>query len=87
MVNLDLRGLSLLNIDVFKRHFSKCSRIEIFFDKWFKTNDRDPKFSLFQPFRFYLIGKLFKTCIEEHLIRLRWPLLPNFLPNYVHLLN
>ena len=48
--NLDLSGLSLLNIDVFKRHFSKSIRIEIFFDKWFKNKGRGPKFSLVEPF-------------------------------------
>lgn len=55
--------LGLLNIDVFKRHFSKCARIEIFFDKWFNTNDRGSKFSLFQPFLFnfcvYSVGRRF----------------------------
>ncbi len=61
--NLDLSGLSLLNIDVFKRHFSKSIRIEIFFDKWFKNKDRGPKFSLVKPFRFnfcvYSVGRRF----------------------------
>lgn len=63
MANLDLSGLSLLNIDVFKRHICKCARIEIFFDKWFKNKDRGPKFSFVEPFRFnfcvYSVGRRF----------------------------
>ena len=49
--SLNGNALGMLNIDVFNRHSSKCTRIEIFFDKWFVTTDRGPKFSEIQTFR------------------------------------
>jgi hypothetical protein len=33
-----------LKIDILNRDSADYSRIEIFFDEWFRTNDRGPKF-------------------------------------------
>ena len=35
----------------------------------------------------FLIGTVFKSCIDEHLIRVRWPLLSRFFPDYVYRIN
>lgn len=73
MDKLDLSGLSLLNIDVFKKHICKCTRIEIFFDKWLNAKERDPKFSLFKPFQFnfcvYSVGRSFIFYVANWLRR------------------
>lgn len=64
-----------------------------------KTNDRGPKFSLVEPFRFnfcvysvgrtfiYLTTTVFKSCIAKHLVNARRALLPILLPDYVHRMN